>query len=131
VHKATGRTGKRAKDANAVSRAFREVDHLKTDAERAAYLEALLEDGDSHVLTLGLRELAESTGGMSMLSKRTGLSREALYRTLSARGNPRLSTLSMLLRAFGLKLSVQPVSDDTKVAGTKRKNHRNARDHCY
>ncbi|GFE81634.1 hypothetical protein GCM10011487_36340 [Steroidobacter agaridevorans] len=42
------------------------------------------------------------------LAKKTGLSRETLYRTLSAEGNPRLDTLDLLLRAFGLRLSVQP-----------------------
>jgi probable addiction module antidote protein len=84
------------------------ADHLKTDAERAAYLEALLEDGDSRVITIGLRELAESVGGMAVIAERTGLSRETLYRTLSERGNPRLDTLSALLQAMGLRLSVTP-----------------------
>ncbi|MBI2383013.1 MAG: putative addiction module antidote protein [Gammaproteobacteria bacterium] len=87
---------------------FRAADHLKTDAERAAYLEALLEDGDSRALTLGLRDLAESAGGMAVIAERTGLSRETLYRTLSAKGNPRLDTLSALLHAMGLRLSVTP-----------------------
>jgi len=60
------------------------------------------------VLTLGLRELAESAGGMAVIAERIGLSRETLYRTLSARGNPRLDTLSALLQALGLRLSVTP-----------------------
>jgi probable addiction module antidote protein len=107
VHKATGKTGSGAKRGRyAPSRPFRVADHLKTDAERAAYLEALLEEGDSRVITLGLRELAESAGGMAVLAKRTGLSRETLYRTLSRRGNPRLDTLAALLHAMGLRLSV-------------------------
>lgn len=107
MHKTTGKTGRGAKRASrAASRPFRVADHLKTDAERAAYLEALLEDGDSRVITIGLRELAESAGGMAAIAQRTGLSRETLYRTLSARGNPRLDTLTALLQAMGLRLSV-------------------------
>jgi probable addiction module antidote protein len=107
MHKTTGKTGSGAKRASrAASRPFRVADHLKTDAERAAYLEALLEDGDSRVITIGLRELAESAGGMAAIAQRTGLSRETLYRTLSARGNPRLDTLTALLQAMGLRLSV-------------------------
>ncbi|MDN5851079.1 MAG: helix-turn-helix domain-containing protein [Nitrococcus sp.] len=43
-----------------------------------------------------------------MIAGRTGLSRETLYRTLSAKGNPRLDTLAALLRAMGLRLSVTP-----------------------
>lgn len=109
MHKATGRTGNGAKRGSApASRPFRATDHLKTDAERAAYLEALLEDGDSRVITTGLRELAESAGGMAVIAERTGLSRETLYRTLSRKGNPRLDTLTALLHAMGLRLTVTP-----------------------
>lgn len=105
--KATGRTGngvKRGKHPPSVP--FRVADLLRNDAERAAYLEAVLEDGDARVLTIALRDLAESAGGMAMIAKRTGLSRETLYRTLSADGNPRLDTLTAVLQAMGLKLSV-------------------------
>ncbi len=93
--------------SRAASVPYRAAEYLKTDAERAAYLEALLEDGDGRVITIGLRDLAESAGGLATLAERTGLSRETLYRTLSRRGNPRLDTLSALLRAMGLRLSVR------------------------
>lgn len=107
MRKVTGKTGNSAKrHSRAPSRPFRATDHLKTDAERAAYLEALLEEGDSRVITIGLRDLAESIGGMAVIAERTGLSRETLYRTLSQRGNPRLDTLTTLLHAMGLRLSV-------------------------
>ena len=108
--KVTGKTGSGAKrSSGAPSRPFRATDHLSTDAERAAYLEALLEDGDNRVITSGLRDLAESIGGMSVLAERTGLSRETLYRTLSRRGNPRLETLNTLLLAMGMRLSVTTI----------------------
>ena len=107
MHKTTGKTGSAAKrGGSAPSRAFRVSAHLKDDADRAAYLQALLEDGDSRVLTLGLREMAASLGGMAALAERTGLSRETLYRTLSSQGNPRLDTLTLMLQAMGLRLSV-------------------------
>lgn len=44
---------------------------------------------------------------MAALARKTGLSRETLYRTLSTRGNPRLDTLAVILAAFGLRLTVQ------------------------
>jgi probable addiction module antidote protein len=110
MRKTIGKTGSAAKRVSGgASRPFRVTAHLKTDTERAAYLEALLEEGDSRVITLGLRELAESAGGMAVISKRTGLSRETLYRTLSKNGNPRLDTLTALLHAMGLRLSVTAV----------------------
>ena len=105
--KSIGRIGSGAKRGkHPASVPFRATDFLRNDAERAAYLAALLKDGDARVLTIGLRDLAESAGGMAMIAERTGLSRETLYRTLSADGNPRLDTLAAVLQAMGLRLSV-------------------------
>lgn len=106
MRNATGKTGK-ARKAGKASRPFEAAAYLRTDEERAAYLEALLEDGDPRVLTLGLRDLAATAGGMAELARKTGLSRESLYRTLSARGNPRLDTLAVLLDALDLRLAVR------------------------
>lgn len=44
--------------------------------------------------------------GMTTLARETGLTREALYRSLSATGNPELVTVTKVLRALGLRLSV-------------------------
>lgn len=87
---------------------FRAADHLKSQAELAEYLEAMLADGDSRAIPVALRTIADAVGGMTALAEKTGLSRETLYRTLSERGNPRLDTLAAILGAFGLRLSVQP-----------------------
>jgi probable addiction module antidote protein len=67
----------------------------------------MLEDGDPRAVPIALRTVAEALGGMAALAKRTGLSRETLYRTLSKDGNPRLDTLAALLDAFGLRLTVR------------------------
>jgi probable addiction module antidote protein len=79
---------------------------LKSPEDIAAYLEAAMEDENEQVLLLALRNAASAIGGMSELSRRTGLSRETLYRTLSKNGNPKFSTLRSILKAFGLSLSV-------------------------
>jgi len=68
----------------------------------------MLADGDERAVPVALRTVADAVGGMTALAEKTGLSRETLYRTLSARGNPRLDTLAAILAAFGLRLSVQP-----------------------
>ena len=75
----------------------------------AAYIEAMLEDGDARAVPVALRTVVDAVGGMAALADKTGLSRETLYRTLSKRGNPRLDTLAVILAAFGLRLTVQPV----------------------
>jgi probable addiction module antidote protein len=102
---ATGRTTKRVNP----SRPFKAADHLKSEAEIAAYIEAMLKDGDARAVPTALRTVAASVGGMAALAQRTKLSRETLYRTLSRNGNPRLDTLAAILAAFGLRLSVQPI----------------------
>jgi probable addiction module antidote protein len=84
---------------------------LAADADLAAeYMRAVLERSDTpEELLLGLRRIAEAQG-MSQVAEAAGLSRESLYRSLSAAGNPRLSTLLAVLRVAGLKLSVRPAA---------------------
>ena len=74
----------------------------------AEYLDAALEEQDDQVLLMALRNSVAAIGGMTELARRTGLSRETLYRTLSKKGNPRLSTLRAILKAFGVNLAVRP-----------------------
>jgi probable addiction module antidote protein len=47
--------------------------------------------------------------GMMKLAKKTGLTREGLYKALSKNGNPNLGTILKVLQALGLKLTVSPV----------------------
>src|ERR1700752_2652659 len=101
------RTGKTTKPA-APSRAFNAADHLRNEAEIAAYIEAMLEDGDARAVPIALRTVADAVGGMAALAPRTKLSRETLYRTLSRNGNPRLDTLAVSLAVFVLLVAVQP-----------------------
>ena len=86
------------------------VRRLRKDAGFAAeYLKAALEDADEpRVLLLALRHLAQAQG-IAKVAKAAGIERESLYRALSARGNPRLSTLVSVTRAIGLKLTVEAV----------------------
>jgi probable addiction module antidote protein len=88
---------------------FRASKYLRDERDIAAYIEAMLEDGNAHVVPVALRTVADAVGGMAALAERTGLSRETLYRTLSDKGNPRLDTLAAILHAFGLRISVAPV----------------------
>jgi len=82
---------------------------LRENPEFAAeYLRAALENKDEpRVLLIALRRIAESRGGIAKVAKAAGVERESLYRALSAKGNPRLSTLVAVTRAVGLKLTVE------------------------
>ncbi len=85
------------------------IRQLRDDAEFAVeYLKAALEDDDEPgVLLLALRRIAEARGGIAKVAKAAGIERESLYRALSVRGNPRLSTLVAVTKAVGLRLTVE------------------------
>jgi probable addiction module antidote protein len=82
------------------------IESLEDSKEAAAYLDAVLEDGDPQLLLLALRNLAEAKGGMAKVAREAKLNRVTLYRTLSRRGNPTIASLSKLLNAFYLRLAV-------------------------
>ena len=84
------------------------IRHLREKPEFAAeYLRAALDDDDEpRVLLIALRHLARAQG-IAKVAKAAGIERESLYRALSPRGNPRLSTLIAVTRAIGLRLTVE------------------------
>ncbi len=97
---------------------YKPEDYLKTAEDITEYLNAAMEDGDDRVLLMALRNVTSATGGMTKLARKTGLSRESLYRLLSEGGNPRLSSLIAVLRSFGLSLAVrQDPHQDISVYG--------------
>jgi len=80
----------------------------KNRAFAAEYLRAAMEDSEEpQVLLIALRQVAEARGGMAKVAKAAGIERESLYRALSPRGNPRLSTLFAVTKAMGLALTVE------------------------
>lgn len=85
------------------------LEELRKNPDFAAeYLRAALEDGDDpQILLIALRRIAESRGGVAKIAKKAGVERESLYRALSAKGNPRLSTIVAVTRAVGLRLTVE------------------------
>jgi probable addiction module antidote protein len=44
---------------------------------------------------------------MSQIAQASGLSRESLYKSLSAEGNPEFGTVLRVIQALGLKLSIK------------------------
>ena len=82
------------------------IKDLANPDEAAAYLNAALEDGDKEVFLMALRDIAEAKG-MARLSKKAKLNRESMYRMLSRRGNPQLSSLTSILENAGLRLAVE------------------------
>ena len=73
-------------------------------------LNSILEDGDQGELLIALRQMAKAFGGVQAVAEQAHLNPTQLYRTLSPDGNPALSSFSAILKAMGMRLSVQPLT---------------------
>jgi len=78
---------------------------LRSDAEVEAYIEAALEEHDPALFAHALGIVAR-TRGMAHVAQEAGLSRESLYKALSADGNPSLDTIMRVLHALKLEIHV-------------------------
>jgi probable addiction module antidote protein len=77
------------------------------DPEFAAiYLQDALEDSPEEFL-VALRKYVQANGGMTRCAEQTQLARESLYRMLSEQGNPEWRSINAILKAHGLRLSIQ------------------------
>lgn len=70
-------------------------------------INGILEDGDQAELLTVLRQLAQAFGGVQTVAEQAHLNPTQLYRTLSPKGNPGLSSLMAILKEMGLRLAVQ------------------------
>ncbi|MES2832753.1 MAG: addiction module antidote protein [Pseudomonadota bacterium] len=97
---------------NMVSHHEQEIAELQADKDMAVeYLKAAMESLDDPNNRAGgllaLRTIAEAYGGLAVVAAEAGISRESLYRALSAKGNPTLKTLLAVLKTVGMRLSVE------------------------
>jgi probable addiction module antidote protein len=99
------------------------ADHLKSEEDALAYIEAVMEEAgdDPSFIAVALGNVARARG-MVQLAKETGLTREGLYKALSAEGNPSLGTTLKVMKALGMKLTPQR----TTVSATKRRARRHS-----
>jgi probable addiction module antidote protein len=77
--------------------------------EAAAYLTAAAEDEDPRVFLIALGDVIAVHGGVSVIARKAGLNRGNLHRTLSGGGFPRLDSLTRLLAATGLRITLVPL----------------------
>lgn len=85
------------------------------DARYASeYLKACLEDNDSpEVFLVALRDVAEAWG-MTEIAEKTKVTRSALYKMLSDKGNPGFRNIMALVNRLGMTLSIQPMKQTGK-----------------
>ncbi len=89
--------------AETQTRPWDPAEHLKTEEDMVAYLNAALEDGDLSLILAVLGDIARARR-MTSVARQAGLARESLYRSLSADGNPEFGTILKVMRALGLRL---------------------------
>ena len=85
------------------------VDHLKTEEDMVAYLEAALEEADPTLVAAALGDIARAKG-MTQVARDAGLGRESLYKALSPAGNPEFATILKVIAALGLQLHAAPAA---------------------
>jgi len=85
------------------------ANYLESDEDIAEYLRQVLEEGDAALLAAALGDVARARN-MAQLARDTGLTREGLYKALSGEGNPSMATVMKVMKALGLKLSVEPAA---------------------
>ena len=90
------------------SRPFDVQNYLATPEDPAAYLDAILEEGDPSLIASGLGEIARAKG-VTKFARQAGRSREAIYKGFAPGGNPTLDMVAKATKTLGLRLTVTPV----------------------
>lgn len=90
------------------------VEQLADSDEALDYLQFSIEeyqkDGDTPFFLRALRTVVEAQGE-SELSKKTGIPLELLSKVLSSDEPPRIDTFSAILKAFGWRLTIEPLEN--------------------
>lgn len=87
------------------------TDYFKTEDDITAYLDAVMEDGDSALIAAALGDIARARK-LSQLARDVGMSRQGLDKALSGDGNPSLTTVVKVAQALGLRLAFKPTHGD-------------------
>ena len=93
----------------AKTKPFDAAEYLDSPEMIAAYLSEAFETHDAAFVTEALGTVARAQG-MSAIAKDTGLSRENLYKALSADGHPEFGTVMKVLDSIGIQLYATPKS---------------------
>ena len=87
------------------------ADYLTSVEDAAAYLEAAVEEaGDDPAFIAQALGVIARSGNVSELARRAGMSREGLYKALSAEGNPSFATIMKVAKALGLRIHFESVA---------------------
>ena len=96
------------------------AEYLKSEADITAYLDACFEEaGDDPAFLTHALGVAARARNKSQLARDSGLTREGLYKALSAEGNPSFGTVLKVADAMGYRFAL--VSKAKKAASRSAK----------
>ena len=84
---------------------FDAADFLDSEETIVEYLTACQEDPNPNVFLGALMDVAKARG-MAKVARDAGLGRAGLYKALSPGSHPRYETVSKIMQALGVKLTV-------------------------
>lgn len=82
------------------------AEDLGSDEAIATFMAEAFETEDATYIAHALGVVARAKG-MTQIAKDTGLSREQLYRSFSATGNPTLKTTIAVMKSLGIELTAK------------------------
>jgi len=91
------------------------IESLKDPVAAQSYLNAVLEEGDRDGFLLALRDITEAKGGIRVLSELTNISKPALYKMFSSKGNPEWGSLIKVIKALGMTFRINPLISSYRV----------------
>ena len=83
------------------------LEKLRDSKFASEYISAALEEGSEIYLIKALNNVVKAHGP-SKIAKATHLSRQAIYKMFSPKGNPTLQSVYSVLEALGLKITIEP-----------------------
>ena len=92
----------------AKTKLFDASEYLDTEDAQSEYLSVVMEDGDLDEIKHALGVVARARG-MTAIARDAGVTREALYKALSDKGDPKFSTLLGVVKALGMKFELKKI----------------------
>jgi probable addiction module antidote protein len=90
---------------------FDPAEHLGDPADQAELLNDALATGNAAYIANALGTIARARG-MSGVARGAGVTREALYKSLNEKGDPKLTTFMSVLKTMKIQLTARPEPAD-------------------
>jgi probable addiction module antidote protein len=93
---------------------FDAAEHLRSPEDQAELLTDALATGDAAYIANALGTIVRARG-MSEVARSAGVTREALYKSLNLKGDPKLTTFMSVLKSMKLQLTARPEAKTGRV----------------